>query len=516
MKVRCLGKGWWIWVVLVVVWVGYGVVEARPHTSVEKVASKVTKVDQVQQKAAQELARVLAPLGFDGVEEGGLRAVSRWLEMWSTNRWRKQWSPKAKKRWMRVMRYFRLWLPAPMYRDIRHKRLHPRWMTQRKGKRSVITAPSRDQPWKGAIGSGQFQSMLIPLKRRRAKDRRPYRLTIRSISSIPPIRIMQLDRVLHFLLGRFTDPELWVSLPGDAALAHKQVSQSKRVGRWITTRLPRTTQLFQRYFKIVSGINPIGKGLYKLDLRMRWKLKRLVKDYPSTAKMLSGKKADFFMTTRFIDKQGRLWFLWTYNSKLQEQRYQAIVSKDGFWVCDASWKPVAGPWRFTKLGVSWWTLTTIQYHSKAIRVTLRDLTMLWRVKDRQSGGTLSLSLVKPPKLSFQGQKVLRWFSRLFVSGGVRGLARRFLYNLTYGDGGKGLRCRWTTIESPKQTFMKFVLRMPIVPESTVTTIMRFASGRRVKKPKEKQKYPPLWNRIIDSVYHDFQQASQRVIAARLN
>ena len=487
--------------------------EARPKTSTGKSSEKkAIHHSRMQLDAAKELAKGFAPLGFNRVGKSGLQAVSQWLELCSTNRWRKKWSTKARKRWLRVMGYFRLWLPAPMYRDIRHKRLHPRWLTKIRGKQSVITAPSRSEGWKGEIGSGQFQSMLIPLKRRRARDRRPYRLTIRSVTSIPPVRIKRLDEVFQFLLGRFTDTKLWASLPREASSAgkDKRWTQTERVGWWMRTRLPRTARLFGRYFKIVSGLKPMGNGFFKLDLRMRWKLKRLKKDYPRMAKVLGSQKSDFRMKMRFMDAKKRLWFLWTYNSKLREQRYQAVINKDGLWMCNSQWKPIAGPWRFTQLGASWQTSSTIRFRSNAFSATSRNLVMKWKVRGLRNGGSLSMALAQPPKLTFRGQNVLRFFSRLFVSGGVRGLARRFLANLAYGDGGKGFRCNWTTVESLRQTFMKFVLRMPIVPQSTLTTVLRFASGRAAKRPKKKSKYRPLWNRIFDSLYHDFREANQRM------
>ncbi len=475
---------------------------------------------KLRREAAKELMRWLTPLSPKHHSPKALRSVMQWVQTWIASRWGLRLDRKAWKRWTHMTRLIGIWQPAPLYRDIRLKRVHPRLFTKLKGMKFKTTAPSPQQKWSGKIGTGHFQYGLTPIKRQRAKDRRPYRFIITSSTRIQPILAKQVDTALLFILRRFTDPQLTIPLTTTQKqhLSTMPPGHSRRIARWLNSRVPHTAALIRRYLNVLQILEPIGKGLYKLDLRARWRRKAFKKDYPRAAKILFRQKTDFQMKTTFRDSHKRTWFVWSYKRKTMEQRYQAVISKDGLWLCNNKWKPMAGPWRPTKMDSSWTTSTEIRYLSRNLKVRLKNFILQWRVKGHDDGATLSAALSQEPSIDIKGGRIIRLFARFLITGGISGLIQRFFHNLTHGDGGRGLRWEWRLKEGKQYATIDFDIALPIVPDSTLTALLRFgpsmrrrsrrSKGRRRKKRsrRRRRRKPPLWNRLFRAIYQDIHDA----------
>jgi hypothetical protein len=484
---------------------------------------------KLQREAAQELVDWLAPLSTGGSQDLGLRTVRQWIRTWIASRWGIRATRKSWKRWVALMQYLRIWQPAQLYRNLRFKRVTPRLDYVLKGSYFRMIAPKPEAPWKAKIGDGQMTMEMNPLKRKNPQDRRPYRLTIRTQARMMPLRATQLDTALKGILERFTDPKLSVPLTQQQKKYLKTMPKghSRKIARWLNSRVPHTAALIRKYMNVINIMEPIGKGLYKLDIRARWKLKPFKKDYPRAARALTRSNTDFSLITEFRDAQKHLWFVWSYARKNMEMRYQAVVSKDGLWMCDNNWKPISGPWRFTQMGATWTTHTHIRYMSNNIRMTMRDFKLLWKVRKTSTGATFSTELLKNPSIKLKGGQLLRLLARILISGGISGLVKRFLYNLATGDKGRGLRWKWELVEGKRRALVKLNVILPIVPDSTLTTLLRLGPGmvrrtRSTSKSKRKYKYnkgkrrrrkPPMWNRLFSALYKDLGVA-QKVYANR--
>ena len=485
---------------------------SKPPGYAKTPADKKLRLD-----AAKELKQWLSPLSPKHREKASLRSVMQWVQTWIASRWGLRLNRPAWKRWTHMTRLVGIWQPAPLYRDIRKKRLYPRLFANLRGMKFKMTAPKPKQKWRARIGTLQFNFGLTPLKRKRARDRRPYRFVLNSSTRIQPIYTRKLDTILLFLLRRFTNPTLSIPLTDKQKqfLSTMPTGHSQRIARWLNSRVPHTAALIRRYMTVIRILEPMGKGLYKLDLRARWKLKAFKKDYPRAARILLRQKTDFHMQTAFHDSRKRLWFLWSYERKNMEQRYQAVISKDGFWLCNKQWKPIAGPMRPTQMGSVWTTSTSIKYLSTNLKILMKGITLRWYVKGHSNGATLGAALVKTPAIQIQGGRLIRLLARILISGGISGMMRRFFKNLAYGDGGQGLRWSWRLTEGTRSAAIDFVIALPIVPDSTLTTLLRLGPsmvrrsrrGRRKRsKRRRRRRYPPIWNRIFRAIHKDLRDA----------
>lgn len=475
--------------------------------------------EQLRREASLELMRWLSTLNPGKTQTSGLHSAMQWIRTWIASRWGVRLSQPAWERWVQLTRYLGTWQPAPLYREIRFKQIHPRLFADLQGMQYHMTAPSPTTPWQPRLGSGELQFSLHPLKRKNSKDRRPYRLVLQTRASVMPLRAKELDTALLYLLQRFTDPKLHIPLSDaqKAFLQHMPSGHSRRIARWLNSRVPHTAALLRRYLKILNILEPIGKGMYRMDVRARWKLKPFQKDYPRQAKALTRQDTDFSLRTEFFDSKQRRWFIWGYESKTMEMRYQAVINREGLWMCNDQWQPVAGPWRLTQMGATWTTRTHIQYRSSNLKFYVRDFTLLWKVRETPTGAILSAEMVRNPAVDIQGGELLRILARILVSGGIRGLLERFLKNLATGDGGRGLRWNWELREGSPLAHVDLRIIVPIVPDSTLTALLRLGPSlarrngnppRQPLQPRRRRRsaLPPLWHRIFTAIYKDLNTA----------
>lgn len=472
---------------------------------------------QLRREASLELMQWLSSLNPDKTQRNGLRSAMEWIRTWIASRWGVRLSPQAWERWVQLTRHLGTWQPAPLYREIRFKRVHPRLFAELQGMRYRMTAPTPATPWQPRLGSGELQFSLQPIKRKNPRDRRPYRFVLQSRASVMPLQARQLDTALLYLLQRFTDPKLHIPLTEaqQAFLKHMPQGHSRRVARWLNSRVPHTTALLRRYLKILNILEPMGHGMYRMDVRARWKLKPFQKDYPRQAKALTRQDTDFTLETEFLDPKKRRWFVWSYESKTMEMRYQAVINREGLWMCDGQWKPLSGPWRLTQMGATWTTRTQIHYRSNNLKFYVRNFTLLWKVQETPTGATLSAEMIRSPEVDIQGGQLLRILARVLVSGGIRGLLQRFLSNLATGDEGRGLRWIWELKEGSPLAHVILRITVPIVPDSTLTALLRLGPSlaRNNQNPRNAQSsgprrrsLPPLWNRIFTAIYQDLNTA----------
>ena len=146
-------------------------VHAKNKTKTSKKARKA-KPFKLERNAAEELVNWLAPLSPGGKQDLGLRTVRQWINTWIASRWGIRATRKSWKRWVALMRYLRTWQPAPLYRDMRFKRVYPQLYYNLKGSHFRMTAPKPNEAWKGKVGDGQMtmeERQAIWLQKKQAK-----------------------------------------------------------------------------------------------------------------------------------------------------------------------------------------------------------------------------------------------------------------------------------------------------------------------------------------------------------
>ena len=235
------------------------------------------------------------------------------------------------------------------------------------------------------------------------------------------------------------------------------------------------------------------------------------------------------------------WLIWTYERHILTLTFKAILTPTGFMFFDQQGHVVKGPWRPSQeLNQSWLTRATINFESSWISASIRKLIISWKVRKIKNGATLSIRLLKPPKLELKDGLIIRILARLFIPGGIKRLFKYFLYNLTYADNGKGLRWNWKITKRKHDSIVHFHFVMPIVPNAVFSSMLRMVSYFTKSSPKKRRKkkrvlkrkkykrkvfkvlkkrkgrryyrrrkkhYPPIWVRIYRALYKDLKSAS---------
>ncbi len=488
--------------------------------NITKRARKVEHVQKPTLQAAKELARWFGPLTDPDNPHRGVETVANWLKMWILYNWRRGSSGRAWRLWGRIDQMFKFWNPAPLYRDLLAGRVQLRWIgrvwkgflwidvprAQRKDKRR------RRRGLNSAPVILRASATLHPLKGR-IRDRRPYLFTFQADVDLKPLYPRKLDTALLYILRKVTDPALPETVPPAHRhyLAQFPGGHSKRVLAWLHTHFPNTAVILARYFRVEKVLEPIGGGKYKLDLIFRWKIQALKKDYPHLAKLLQKKNRSFETKLIFtVGKNRYRWLEWSYNRRKNIQRYRAVISSEGFWLCDSRWRPRKGPWRPTAMGAQWYSQFSFRINSPFLKVMGKNFLFRWKVGKIPGGESLSVEIVRPPRIYFQGGTVLRMFSKLFISGGLEGLVRRFFKNLARGDGGRGLRWNFQLQTTPQKSKFSITSIIPIVPEKILTSLLRTGASLLNRRPpsifRNKKRLPPLWYRVWSALYTDISES----------
>lgn len=493
------------------------------------------KFPKMSKSAAQELYRWFVPLTRERTPKRSLETVASILRTWIASRWGLRLRKKAWAHWAPIRKWLRLWSPAPLYRQMRGKWHKTRAFGKMKRNRFILDVPKNpDRYPSGRPGRAGLEAKLLRLKRMRFQKRRPYRLMIDSFADIPPVYAVKLDTLLASIIKLLTTPDLDGSLPaGQRKLFIKAKGKhSRRVANWLTTRFVNTAHLLDYFLNVPNILEPIGKDLYKLDLRGRWKIKSLIKYKPSAAKSLRNRsKTRMIFRMTFYDKsKRRQWLVWTFHRKTMEHRFQAVFhKKGGLMLCNKRWRPVSGPWRPTQMGIDWFTDISFQLMTRSVRFKASDMWFQWRVRKTAKGASLGIEMIRQPTLKIKGGEVLRLLARVLIPGGVERIVRWFLRNMAHGDQGRGFRMVWDLQEHKRFARIFFRMRMPVVPSRMLTSILRVLPSlmrqqrRRTRRGKYKRKKgkrrrrrrlrSPLWQMLYTSIIRDILRA-KRTLAVK--
>lgn len=495
--------------------------QETPHPS--KAADETIDPDFQRYRliGAKEVATWLLTLTGGKQWDLGLQTTMNWLQVWVATNWGVKIDRTAWDTWLQIVRSISLWHPAPLYRAIKSRKLDPNFIAQLKGLEFILRKPQTAQRWEERLDTGWVSVLLQVAKQKRTRTRalRPYILQIQTQTHGLPIKARNIDLAFLHILNYFTDAKL--SVPDLAVLRPllpflAEGSHSRKIALWLTIRFPITGQLVRNYMEILNVMEPLGNGLYKFDLRTRWKLDALKRDYPRLAKSLQRKDSTFTVSTIFVDRRGRRWMEWSYDRNALEHRIQAVLGKQGFWLCDDKWKPIARSWRPTQMGTRWETRTNLIQQSQQLQFSFNNFTFDWYVRPTKNGANLEITLARNPTFFIRGGQFLRILAKVLISGGIEGLLNRFLYNLTHGLDGKGLHWRWTLKEQAKGTTIGFDIIIPIVPDRVLTSLLRMMptlmkqSGISTQRKSKRRSSQPLWQRIYHAIYRDI-EVSRRIL-----
>jgi hypothetical protein len=503
---------------------------------------------RITKEAAKEVGAWLAPLSRSKTPVKGLHSLVRVFQVWIASRWGLRLKPKAWARYLAVRRAISLWNPAPLFREMRTKWHVTRLFAKLYGYRFVFHVPKNTKVLPKGDGRAMMSVRLHRLRRMPFQKYRPYRFVLHSFADIPPVNIKRIDGLLKHIIVRLSAKNLHVPVPAKKQLFRSlpaKMKHSRRVVNWLTSRFPITARLLDRYVTVSKVLEPMGKGFMRMDLRVRFRMSALKRDYPASARrILRGSKNRIVFALIFFDKKKRYqWLKWTYHSRTMEHRYQAVLTKGGFALCNRSWRPVSGPWRPTVMDSSFMTQARFQMNSKRFRVKAKNIWMRWDVKGSKQGASLGIAMSSQPRFKVKGGEILRMLARVFISGGVERLANRFLRNMAFGDQGKGLRFEWKLVEFPKRARVHFRMKFPMAPDKTLTSILRLlpavmrqARSRRRRKRKSRKptarrkrkltkkkkarrrrrrrrRFAPLWKRLFKAIRYDLYYA-KRVLAKK--
>lgn len=467
----------------------------------------------------------------------GIHVMSEMIRTYVAFRYDRRYEPAASERLWEIYLGFGAWNPKELYQKLREREINPHLAMRLRDEHIYITAPK--DTWKPGLGQGGMTIDVQPLPMIRGNSQRPFRVVATGALGVPPVRIAHVDKLLHDFMQRALSPQLLVE--SDAKGPHYfpsiQEAQSRKIADWLTSRLPRTTVLMDRYFDIRSIVSPLSDGRFKLDLRLYWRNEHIKTDYPDWYKAQKKNQVRVFFQSEFLDASYRRWFVLTYSNKKNYYRIEAVVHPDGFLVCDDTWKPAldAEPWRPThKLTSDFFTRTQLFFSSNNINFGVSDILLAWQVRPHKDGASMGFSFTRPPRLQIQGGNFLRSLARVVIPGGVSALFQRLLSDMTKGDGGQGMRLQLRLVETPSYGDVRYDLRFPIVPNAILSAVLRMIPGmltrmpprRRTAPPKIARQTPPrsnpvrpryrlrrvlpaFWQRVLSAISYDLQDAHQK-------
>lgn len=485
---------------------------------------RAKKAPPITREAAKEVQNWLAPLSRTQSPQSGMKAIVEILRIWIASRWGLRLRPKAWKQWLEARTALRLWNPAPFYRKMRGRWNKTRLFAKLIQFKYLFTVPKQPHVLPTSKRRAVMGVRVKRLRRMHFQKRRPYRFSLLSFADIPPVHVHQIDQLVKAMIVRATSSQLNVQLPTQQRLfPWLKGEHSRRVADWVTTRFPKTAYLLDRYLVIKSIMEPMGHGHYRFDFQARWHLPALRKDYPRLyRRMLKRHKNKAYVEVVFFGKKKRRRFLkWSYNRQTMVHRFQAVLSRGGFMLCTKQWAPIAGPWRPTKMGVDWYTHARFWMRSKRFRVSVSQAWLKWRVRKTPKGGSLTMELVKKPRFKVKGGEFLRLLAKMVISGGVERLVNRFLDTMTRGDEGRGFRLQWEAEDVAARTRVHFRMIMPMMPNRTLTSILRILPSlrrrsrraskkntrkRRKARRRRRRRLPPLWYRLYTTIFSDIESA----------
>ena len=485
----------------------------RRESGGKKSGEKARPLSSERLRAMRDVVSWLGLLAEKNPSASSLEVILDWVKFWIFLNWKRAISGKAWRRWRELERALAIWFPAPLYRKLLRGELKLRWVGKYWKERYLYFKTPRQKGEKRVFIWAKAK--LEPLNFvKNSKRRRAYRMVFSAEIKLKRLEPRGIERALRYILGKFTQSEIAATLPAghQKYLARFPRGHSRDILIWLHSRFPKTAALLARYFEVKSVLEPLGKsGLYKLDLKYRWNIRALKEDYPSLARRLLRKNRVFRAKTLFVVPKNRLrWLEWSYDRKGLEHRYRAVISGEGFWLCDANWRPVRGPWLPTRPGAVWDSHFSFQFLTPFLRASGRNFSFRWKVRAVKGGESLSIEMLPSPKIYLKGGKFLRMFTKLFIAGGIEGLFRRFLRNLSKGDNGRGMR--WVLTLRPQRGFslLEFKFVLPIVPERVLTSLLKMASAASSPPnrgiSRKKSKYPPIFYRIWNSIYSDLREA----------
>ncbi len=469
----------------------------------------------------------------------GLYVMSEMIRTYIAFRYDRRYEPAASNRLWELYLAFGAWNPKELYQKLRDRQINPHLALRLRDEHIHVTAPKG--VWKPGLGQGGMTIDAQPLPMIRGNSQRPYRIVATGSLGVPPVRIGHVDKLLHEFMQRALSPELAVEpdAKGPRYFPAIQESQSRKIADWLTSRLPRTTVLMDRYFDIRSIVSPLANGRFKLDLRLHWRNEHIKTDYPQWYKAQQKNQVRVFFQNEFLDASYRRWFVLTYSNKKNYYRIEAVIHPDGFLVCDDTWKPAidAEPWRPThKLTSDFFTRTQLFFSSNNINFGVSDILLNWKVRPHKDGASMGFSFTRSPRLQIQGGNFLRSLARVVIPGGVSALFQRLLTDMTKGDEGRGMRFQLRLHETPSFGDIRYDLRFPVVPNAILSAVLRMIPGMLTRMPPrrrptpKKQKIarqtppkpnpvrpryrlrrvlPAFWQRVLSAISYDLQDAYQK-------
>ncbi len=498
----------------------------------------------IAEKERRELRRLFAAFAPQGGKtHEGLEGLTFALRAYLASRWGLRAPHKVKQRWRTLTYPIRLWTPVQTYRLIYKEHLDPRFFGTLKAYHFSLRDPKKAEGEPRQLGQGGFSVNVSRLPRKRYKSR-PYRFELDSYVTIKRLAIDGIDKIVKDLFHLFTVEVLGRKGPFPLGRRWAHLSDDdRRILDWFHRHLPRTMAKIHHFLTISQIIKRRKKGLFELDLRMRWHLKNIKKEYPRLGRILSDKRRKIRVKIEFLDRGKYPWLVWTYDRAHLELRFHALLSPEGFMMFDKEGKPVKGPWRPSQhLHTSWLTRAEIEFASPWLDGALKKILITWKVRRRGKTAHLYIRLAKPPVLILKDGYLIRLLARLFIPGGIRRLFKNVLRHLVYADHGKGLRWHWELTDAGQRSFVQFHLAMPIVPNPVLTSIFQtlsyFSSPQKKKRKKirHRRKYlrkkrfgkrrkrgrygryrrrrrrwlvAPIWVRIYRALHQDLTEAASK-------
>ncbi|MCB9640253.1 MAG: hypothetical protein H6727_15265 [Myxococcales bacterium] len=517
----------------------------KPPTE-DKRQPEIIKYNSISSPAVLELKQWLKGWSPSSEPASGIYAMSEVIRTYVAFRYARKYERAASERLWKMYLAFGAWNPKELYQKLRQKKINPHLSMKVEEEHVQISAPKGS--WQRGLGKGGMTLDVQPLPNIRGNPHRPFRVKATGALGIAPVRIAEIDRLLHDFMKRALSPDLSVEPSARGPRRYFpsiKETQSRKIADWLTSRLPRTTVLMDRYFDIRSVVTPMSEGRYKLDLKLFWRNENIKTDYPSWYKAQKKNRVRVFFQVEFLDSLYRRWFTLTYSNKKNYYRVEAVVHADGFLMCDDSWKPTVAsePWRPThKLQSEFLTRTQLFFSSNNINFGVSDILFRWKVRPHKDGASLNFAFNRPPRLQIQGGRFLRSLARVVIPGGVSALFQRLLTDMTKGDGGKGMRFQLRLVEGPKYADVRYDLQFPVVPNSVLSAVLLMIPGmltrtpRRGRKPRPRRKaaprkpakpnpvraryrlrrvLPAFWQRVLSAIGYDLQDAHQKALDEKL-
>ncbi|MEM1007660.1 MAG: hypothetical protein AAGJ35_01530 [Myxococcota bacterium] len=490
-------------------------------------------------KMTQSSAEALRA-GFRGFGNGGddLEAMRSALLTWQALRWGRRYDTSGRRLFWKLYWAFGAWNPKQLHKDIKKQTLEPRMSLKLTPQHTLKIST---QKYSLQRNQGFVRTEVSPMPRH-SRRLQPYYVRIRGGIGLAPMHAQHLDILLQRFMKHALSP--LPNIKNVPVLFPKlQTQQSKAIAQWLSARLPRTTSFLHRYFHVHRIVTPMRKGMFKLDLQLQWNLKHLRADYARWVKKRKRSKIRIFFRTEFLNEHYQHWMRLSYSSRKRMYRIQAVVSQEGFHLCDETWNPIpkTKTWRPTQgLNRKMIMRSQLFYDSKRIRMGLSKLIFHLHVRPHKDGASLLLKWKRNPTLVIQGGRILRALARLVIPGGVSSLFQTMVRSLTKTSTPHHTRVLMRLVERPDHAQARFEIAFPVIPNRVLSSVLRLIPrqlGRHTtlrRKPKarrprrvvtkrtklryRKRKRRPLpgfWKRFYLAISDDLRDA-QKLLSASAN